>query len=156
MPDQSQALHDEDDLEAILKIAVGRDLDLQAASLRKRLEQAASELGVSPEALAEAEAQHAREREERLAKARKDAARKQFRATRVRAFVHHAATYLAVNAGLFAMNLMSSGRPTWVLWVLAGWGIGLLSDAADTFFSDLRDERKFERWYRKSLERGEP
>lgn len=155
MQEESLALHTEEDMEAILKIAVRNEPADHAGRLRERLERAANELGLTPQALAEAEAVYAKERAAALAAERKASARREFRASRLRAFYHHLASYAAVNAGLVTLNLVSSGRPTWSLWVLAGWGIGLLSDAADTFFSDLRDERKFERWHRRRVERGE-
>lgn len=148
-------LQTEEDVEAILRIAVRSERSQTEGQLRQRLEHVASELGLSSDVLAQAEAAYARQREAERAEERKELARREFRANRLRAFYHHLAAYAAVNAGLVAMNLLSSGRPTWSLWVLAGWGIGLLSDAADTFVSDPREERKFERWYGKRLDRGE-
>ena len=43
------------------------------------------------------------------------------------AFRSHLVTYLLVNAGLVALNLVTSPGYPWCLWVIFGWGIGLAS-----------------------------
>ncbi len=45
---------------------------------------------------------------------------------RTRGFQVHAFVFVATMVLLAAINL-SKGEPYWVLWVLLGWGIGLLS-----------------------------
>lgn len=42
-------------------------------------------------------------------------------------FRSHLFTYLLVNAGLVALNLVTSPRYLWCLWPMAGWGIGLIA-----------------------------
>ena len=37
----------------------------------------------------------------------------------------HGAAYLVVNAGLFALDMLTAGG-VWFYWVLFGWGVGLL------------------------------
>lgn len=41
-----------------------------------------------------------------------------------RGFRHHAIAYVLVMALLVAVNV-ATGGPYWVLWVAAGWGIGI-------------------------------
>jgi hypothetical protein len=41
---------------------------------------------------------------------------------------HHAIAYVLVMALLVALNV-STGGPYWVLWVAAGWGMGLVLHA---------------------------
>ena len=52
-----------------------------------------------------------------------------------RDFWGHAATYAAVNAFLVFIWWMSGARTSnmWFLWVMAGWGIGLVSHAVTVF-----------------------
>jgi hypothetical protein len=52
---------------------------------------------------------------------------------RLRGFYLHLLRYLVVIAGLWAINLIVSPQRLWVLWVMAGWGIGLLAHAASVF-----------------------
>lgn len=47
----------------------------------------------------------------------------------------HFITFLAVNAGLFVLNMMTSARHPWFLYVLGGWGIGMVSHWADMYLS---------------------
>ena len=55
------------------------------------------------------------------------------RVRQLRGFYTHLSVYLAVNAGLLVINLVSSPGRLWVVWPLAGWGIGLLIHAAGVF-----------------------
>lgn len=45
---------------------------------------------------------------------------------KIRGFRHHLTAYVLVIALLVAINL-AVGRPYWVIWVAAGWGIGILA-----------------------------
>ena len=47
------------------------------------------------------------------------------RVEELRAFYSHLFVYLAVNAGLFLLNIITSPRHLWFYWPLIGWGIGL-------------------------------
>ena len=55
------------------------------------------------------------------------------RVRQLRGFYTHLSVYLAVNAGVLVINLISSPARLWVVWPLAGWGIGLLIHAAGVF-----------------------
>lgn len=55
------------------------------------------------------------------------------RVRQLRGFYTHLSVYLAVNAGLLVINLVSSPGRLWAVWPLAGWGIGLLIHAAGVF-----------------------
>ncbi|CAG0988785.1 MAG: 2TM domain-containing protein [Rhodocyclales bacterium] len=59
------------------------------------------------------------------------AARSQVR--KLRGFYAHLSVYLAVNAGLLVINLFSSPGRLWVVWPLAGWGIGVVIHGASVF-----------------------
>ncbi len=55
------------------------------------------------------------------------------RVRQLRGFYAHLSVYLAVNAGLLLINLFSSPGRLWVVWPLAGWGIGILIHGFGTF-----------------------
>lgn len=59
------------------------------------------------------------------------AARSQVR--KLRGFYAHLSVYLAVNAGLLVINLFTSPGRLWVVWPLAGWGIGVVIHGASVF-----------------------
>jgi fatty acid desaturase len=65
------------------------------------------------------EAQRAMSQDEKLAKARQQVAA-------IKAFYIHLFVFAAVLAFLAIINA-STGGPWWVLWVLFGWGIGILA-----------------------------
>ena len=46
-------------------------------------------------------------------------------ACELRGLYVHALVYLCVNAGLFALNAMTSPNRWWFAWATIGWGIGL-------------------------------
>ena len=50
-----------------------------------------------------------------------------------RGFQVHAAVYLAVNAFLFMVWLITTRGLPWFLFPAGGWGIGLIAHAAATF-----------------------
>ena len=63
--------------------------------------------------------------DERLARARR-------RLAALKGFYIHLFVFAMVLAALFLINL-AAGGPWWVLWVLLGWGIGLLAHALTVF-----------------------
>ena len=63
--------------------------------------------------------------DERLARARR-------RLAALKGFYIHLFVFVMVMVGLTIINL-ASGGPWWVLWVLFGWGIGVLAHAITVF-----------------------
>jgi hypothetical protein len=57
------------------------------------------------------------------------------------AFRSHAMAYAIVNAGLLAINLLTSPGEWWFFWPMLGWGIGLAAHAAAVYMDGegLRD-----------------
>lgn len=55
------------------------------------------------------------------------------RVRQLRGFYSHLAVYLAVNAGLLVVNLVSTPGRLWVAWPLAGWGVALLIHGTAVF-----------------------
>jgi hypothetical protein len=78
-----------------------------------------------------------------------DSARAEWLSKRKQSFFDHLRSYLIVNLVLFLVDMFTSGG-VWFYWPLFGWGIGLLFDAAGTFFPK---EREIDRGARRILER---
>lgn len=53
----------------------------------------------------------------------------------LKGFYTHLAVYLAVNAGLFLINVVTSSN-WWFYWPMLGWGIGLAVHAMTIFVTD--------------------
>lgn len=135
--------YDDNDAEEILRIAARRDNPLGGVS-RSELMKSASELGISPDAILEAEAQYY---------ARKSEAeeRKLFKKYQWNELFSHFGAYLAV-CGFLAFLDLRHGHLTWSLWPIGIWGFILLSDSVGSFFGSNR-ERAFAKWKRKQLNR---
>jgi hypothetical protein len=54
------------------------------------------------------------------------------RVEELRGFYVHLLVFVLVNAGLFVLDMVSSGG-TWFFWPLFGWGIGLAVHAISVF-----------------------
>ena len=65
-------------------------------------------------------------------------------------FLAHLSVYLVVNLGLAVINL-ATGRPSWHLWPLAGWGLGLAIHGLVTFAA-LHGDGLHERMLARELE----
>jgi len=52
---------------------------------------------------------------------------------RLRGFYTHLAVYLAVNALLYLINMITSPDTLWFFWPLMGWGIGIALHAVLVF-----------------------
>lgn len=55
------------------------------------------------------------------------------RVRELRGFYSHAAAYLVVNAGLFALDLLTSPGRWWFFYPMFGWGIGLAAHGLSVF-----------------------
>lgn len=57
------------------------------------------------------------------------------------AFRSHVIAYAIVNAGLLAINLVSTPGHLWFYWPMIGWGIGLAAHAAVVYMDgeNIRD-----------------
>jgi hypothetical protein len=133
-----QSLSSEDDLEEILARAA-RKSGPQSGSLRERLLQAAGELGISPEALREAEVEHAQAKAEAA-----DIA--EFQRKRIADWKAHLFSYIGVNICLLAMDFFSGGGINWAFFPLLGWGIGMTIHTLSTFLQKPQDDHDYEKW----------
>jgi hypothetical protein len=139
----SEHLHDDRDVEEILKLAVRKAGFSDEDALRQRLHAAGSELGLSDAQIAAAEEQYWKQKAEEREQA-------EFKASLAKEFWEHLASYIIVNAGLLSFDLWNDGRLSWAFWPIVGWGIGLAFHAWGTFYSGSEDyEKELERWRRR-------
>ena len=68
-------------------------------------------------------------------------------------FYWHLAVFTLVNAGLAAINLVTTPLYPWFLWPLAGWGVGLGLHGFATFTAGSARERMIEAEVERELAR---
>ncbi|MDR3691666.1 MAG: 2TM domain-containing protein [Fimbriimonas sp.] len=116
--------YSDDEAEEILRLAASQSASPRAID-RERLLATASELGISPEAVEQAENQL---RSQKL----ESQFRLEFADRQRREFGTHLVTYLIINAFLLAINLLTGIQELWFVFPLLGWGIGLAIHAYAT------------------------
>ena len=140
----NHAEHNEDEeLTEILKLAVRMD-GSSTASLRERLTAAAGELGISPEAVAQAEFEY-----------RQESARKQELAL----YAKESSNALRIHLGVFiigsvffvGLNLLTFGedKELWFPYIFLTWGFGLAIHAFVALRKVDWDNDEFQKWRRK-------
>lgn len=142
--------YEEGEAEEILRRALHQS-DTGAVD-RARLLAMASELGISEEAITRAEAQIASERQSETDRRQVELDKVEFRKNRRSRFLADLTSYLSVNAFLIGIWWFTGQGYFWPFWVLAGWGIGVVSDFFSAFFG--HSDREFERWKRKRARRS--
>jgi hypothetical protein len=74
-------------------------------------------------------------------------------------FLAHLGVFLVVNAGLAALNFTRNPDRPWVLWVIGGWGVGVLAHAACVYLLPRAHDRMVSRvearMERRQIRRGE-
>jgi hypothetical protein len=68
------------------------------------------------------------------------------------ALLSHIGAYIIINAFLVVVWLLSGRGYPWFLWVMAGWGIGLVFNIF-AYFSGAKGEAAKEKMVRKEMER---
>ncbi len=148
---ERETLQSGEDVDAILKIALRQDHG-SADELRLRLTRSAEELGISPEALAQAEkvylAEGDRVREEQLLESKIN----RFMRAKRAGFASHLTSYLSTNITLHVIWYLSGKDFYWPGIVLAAWGIGLASHFVHSRQRATTHDHDFQRW----VEMGEP
>jgi hypothetical protein len=127
-------VYTKEEAEAILARAIELQVH-QGATSHADLIAAAKEVGVPATAIERAAT-------EVLGKKRDDADMRELRTRQWRAFYAHLVPYLAVNALLVFINVMTTHFP-WSVIVLLGWGIGLASHLLATALPDPRALRRY-------------
>jgi hypothetical protein len=144
---QEEHLKSDDDIEAILRLAV-RSEGATVEDLRARLVSTAAELGISEQALRAAEERYRLERQAELTAVQDAHDRRLYKKMRWGAFVSHLASYVVVNSFLVWIDLRD-GDIGWVYWVLFGWGIGVALDLVSHLTWTQEQEREFLKWQKR-------
>ncbi len=148
MAEETERLASDEDVDEILKLALRRQ-DGSDGDLRGRLTVAAQELGISDQDLKAAETEYLRNKadtQEFL----------EFKNRQRRELREHVFAYFIVNALLVAINLFTSGKLTWAVWPILGWGIGLAFHAWAALNSDSESfQEEFEQFRRKQARKNE-
>jgi hypothetical protein len=63
---------------------------------------------------------------------------------KTRNFYINFAIYVLVNARLFGIDWIPDKSWDWSFWVIAGWGLGLMFEAASVYFPNLNFYKKWE------------
>lgn len=143
----NRELYSDDEITEILRRAA--HIDGSAELDRAILERTASELGISPEAVQQAEAEFRQGREEQ-----ED--RRAFTRHKWQEFYEHLASYFAVNGFLFFLDFAKDGSPSWFWYPFLGWGIAILIHFASMFrtFDNAEHEKEFKKWRRARKKRS--
>lgn len=131
--------------EAILREAARIDGIAQSSQSRQHLIAAAAELGISEQAVMEAERRVAEQHQLDLDKA-------EFIKHRNGKLMESIWSFVGTSALLLGINYMTSGfrfnfPHMWALWVIGIWGLCLGSEVVQTLFGNqARQEAAFEKW----------
>ncbi len=133
----------------ILRLALHKE-GKTAPDQRQRLLAVADELGISHEAVAQAEVEVSAERASRQHSPALYT-KEQRSALRI-----HAGTYAIVNVFMVGINLMTFGddHEIWFPYVLLSWGLGLAIHAFVSMRKADWDDEEFQKWRRKRAEQA--
>lgn len=120
--------YSEEEANDILRRAIEK-LPIRDAMSLEQLEKIGAELGISPEALRQAEAEH-------IAAGSQNQQYKVFMAHERGAFKTHLYSYIGVNSFLFLINFITGHEYWWFVYPLLGWGLGLFFHAVKVYARD--------------------
>lgn len=137
---QEFRLESEEDVEAILRIAIRRESGGTETGLDQHLLAAARELGISGDALDAAKAEYLQQKRNRTELA-------EFQNYRLQGLRGHAISYFGVNTMLILMDFFRDQSISWSIYPLLGWGIGMAIHAGMTLLTKpTRESDEFIEW----------
>lgn len=132
----------QDDMQQILNLAIARQSDKGEFS-RGQLLEIAAELGISPQALQEAEQEWLLQQQQRQKHS-------QFNFYRRSQLKKHFGRFVIINSFFMGLNVLTAGQLSWALYILLFWGAGLGLNAWNTYQLQGQEyERAFQKWHRR-------
>lgn len=129
---------EERDSEEILRRALAIDAQ-QKGSDREAMLAAAREMGISDEALTQAEEQWAKEKED-------SAHFREFVRQQRSAWLSHLGWYVGMSVLFFVLDV-KDGQLSWFWWPVLGWGLGIFGHTAWLFDTKSKQfQREFREW----------
>lgn len=138
-PLQYPEVYDSEDIQQILQIALARKGEEDELT-RQQLWEIAAELDIDSKTIQAAE-------QDWLERKTIDRNRQAFDLYRRDRFKQKLIKYIIVNGFLVSINFLTAGTVGWSLYVLLFWGVGIASQAWDTFHNrGEKYEREFQKW----------
>ncbi len=153
MADSHDFLRTDEDVEQILRLAIREGVGTED-DLQQRLQSSARDLGISEDALHRAIEKYRQQKDLGESMAKTEALRHEYRTLKRRDFFQHLGIYVAVNGGLAAVFTAQGGFPAWMLWMVFGWGVGIVAHLLGAFFPGTDEHQEFEKWARKRQRRS--
>lgn len=153
MPDSGQRFYDDEETNAILRLAAQEGSSTSGVD-RNRLFDMAAELGISPEAVQRAEQKLEQQKQIDAAADEESQLRADYQRKRRDEFWSNLGGFLGVNTMLVGIWFFTSRGYFWPGWVLAFWGAAVIGDLFRTFALKSDFEQGFERFKRKRARRS--
>lgn len=130
----------EEQAEEILRLAARKTGLTPQSNVRESMRRTAAELGISEQALEEAEREY-------LAESARRNELEEFRQYRLRGWRAHLTSYVCVNAMLMLINVFTSPNEFWAVMPLLGWGIGMAIHTVNALSRNIdENDREFLEW----------
>lgn len=131
--------YQEEEVDEILRIAAKSPLS--GGMSRERLMATAAELGISEQAVLEAEEQMRGQRREEIEK-------REFEKHELHELASALISYVSVNLFLVGIWYFTGRHYFWPIWPILGWGFAIVNDVVETFVPSER-KKQFEKWQKK-------
>ncbi|NEP60122.1 MAG: 2TM domain-containing protein [Symploca sp. SIO2G7] len=142
LENKTPSFYRQEDVQQILNLAIARQAD-QGELSREQLVEIATELGISPENILQAEQEWIVQQEEQQK-------RQEFNLYRSIQLKKNFGKFIIINAFLVAINLLSAGQLSWALYILLLWGMNLGVKLWNNYQLQGEEyEQAFYKWYRK-------
>ncbi|NER98721.1 MAG: 2TM domain-containing protein [Symploca sp. SIO1B1] len=142
LENKTPSFYRQEDIQQILNLAIARQAD-QGELSREQLVEIATELGISPENILQAE-------QEWIARQEEQQKRRKFNLYRTLQLKKSFGKFIIINAFLIVINLLSAGQLSWSLYILLLWGMGLGVKVWNNYQLQGEEyEQAFSKWYRK-------
>jgi hypothetical protein len=132
--------YSQEEIQEILQLAIAK-LDSERDFSCEQLQEIAIEMGISPNAIAQAE-------QTWLTQGIANRHREEFTLYRRNKWQKQLGNFAIVNVFLVALNILNNGEPSWSLYVLLFWGLKIVRQAWNQYKASPEDYQKaLQKWY---------